>query len=177
MTFPSAHRVVCKSTLVILTLALSIACTTLLAPIAVADAPRSEPAVTEPGLAILRVGTGAESAQPGTWQATNQGVHLRALFAADRVQLLPETTSQADWSANMHFTGFGYASQLLPAAAATLAASGNRIVYTRAGLTEWFENSESGLVHGFTIQAAPPGEPTKEVVVLRFEVTLTGDVV
>lgn len=76
-------------------------------------------------------------------------------------------------------TGYGYAGDIQPVAAAELAADGNRIEYQRTSqsqdLSEWYVNDAHGLEQGFTLAAPPPSDipdPKSEIIL---ELALAGD--
>ena len=53
----------------------------------------------------------------------------------------------------------GYGSSLSALGDAAPRAKANRVVYERAGLSEWYANGPLGLEQGFTIPRAPAGIP------------------
>ncbi len=83
-------------------------------------------------------------------QAENPAQRLRLRFGGDGVQI----RSGAD-EVSLSLAGIGYGGSLRPAGAATPAANENRVLYQRAGVTEWFANGPLGLEQGFTLARAP----------------------
>ena len=107
---------------------------------------------------ITRQDTCVIDGMPGGLHAANRANNLRAYFRKDGVQLVERETSDPEWDLRIRLEAWGHDGAMQPAPEVQPAAAEhtNRVTYTRPGIEEWFENTESGLEHGFTITSAPP---------------------
>jgi hypothetical protein len=88
----------------------------------------------------------------------------RGVSAANPKQRLSASFTSAGVSVNsgamrlgLSVRGVGFGSSLTSPATAMPRARGNRIMYSRPGLSEWYANGPLGLEQGFTVGAAPSG--------------------
>ncbi len=104
----------------------------------------------------------------GGFRLRNPGQGLVALLGARGV----EVRSGRAWL-GLRLSGYGYGGELRALAAASPRAQGNRVVYGRGGLREWYANGPLGLEQGFTLAAAPIGRRTGA---LEIALALSGNV-
>ena len=71
----------------------------------------------------------------------------------------------------MRLVRWGWNGDITQVRAVDPIADGNRVVYRRGGLTEWFVNDRQGLEQGFTISAPPEND---EATTLRLELSVSG---
>ena len=94
------------------------------------------------------------------WRADNPAQGFRGRFDGKGLTITRGTdadTGSAAWEWSLALRGWGRPGALETMAAGSLAAEGSRVELLReARLTEWFDNRQEGLEHGFTI-AEPPG--------------------
>jgi len=91
----------------------------------------------------------------GALLARNPAQHLSARFASSGVHV-----QSGDLTVGMRLRAVG--GHAVGAAATPTRAGGEtstRVLYARAGVTEWYLNGPRGLEQGFTIQHAPAGKP------------------
>ena len=88
----------------------------------------------------------------GALTASNPIQHLHTTFTTGGVSV-----DAGAAQVGLRVRAFGYGSTLAPVAAATPRATGDRVLYSRAGLGEWYANGPLGLEQGFTIEHAPNG--------------------
>ncbi|MEA2199891.1 MAG: hypothetical protein QOI89_487 [Solirubrobacteraceae bacterium] len=103
----------------------------------------------------------------GRFRAVNPGQHLTSTFARSGVSV---TAAAARLRLSTRAVGYGSALMALGSVAPRL--QRGRIVYRRAGLTEWYANGPLGLEQGFTVGRAPAdrvGGP------LTLSIALTGN--
>ncbi len=67
------------------------------------------------------------------------------------------TVSSGTSHVGLALTGLGAGTTLSSLSRVAPAASGNRVTYTRDGLSEWYVNGPAGLEQGFTVARAPAG--------------------
>jgi len=68
------------------------------------------------------------------------------------------------WHVGLTLVAFGAEGKARPAASAARLAEGRRVEYRREGLVEWYENTDEGLEHGFTIPRSPDGGDSIEII-------------
>lgn len=107
--------------------------------------------------------------QPGGMRMTNPANRLAADFTFTGVDL---KTASARWG--IALAGYGYGEKLHIVRKAAPKADGNRLEYSREGLTEWYVNGPFGLEQGFTIPQRP-GKSEGEPLTLAF--AIGGDLV
>lgn len=102
------------------------------------------------------------------YQAVNpaQGLRVRFDRAGVRVQ-----SGQA--RLGLRLSAVGYGASLTSIAPVVPRAHGNRVMYARGGLSEWYANGPLGLEQGFTLTRAPTGDTGKP---LTLSLALSGDV-
>jgi hypothetical protein len=103
----------------------------------------------------------------GGYQAVNPAQHLRARFdrAGVRVQ-------SGGAGLGLRLAAVGYGASLATLGSVAPRARGNRVVYARAGLSEWYTNGPLGLEQGFTLARAPVGDAGRP---LTLSLALSGD--
>lgn len=104
------------------------------------------------------------------YHAPNRAHDLRAYFTADGIQVQPRR--QASWRWGMTLTQIGDGTVMRPVAPANISAVGNRVVYERGDLVEWYVNDNRGIEQGFIVQARPQGAAAD---VLVLDLALSGD--
>ncbi len=107
------------------------------------------------------------------WQASNRRHGFRAFFDEDAVRIGPRRAgAPSSWETTFRLAAWGTpdAMRRLPAVGPEPRAEGQRIEYPREGVTEWWDNREAGLEHGFTLDA-PPRPGAEEV---RLEIAVGG---
>jgi len=97
-------------------------------------------------------------APDATLSAPNRAQNVRLVFTEAGVLVEPRRQSRADWRWQWRSAAWGRSDAMAELAAVSPVAEVRRVEYSRAGITEWYENGESGLEQGFTIQVAPSGE-------------------
>jgi hypothetical protein len=118
---------------------------------------------------------------PAAFQAPNRAHNLRTYFASQGPIVIPrvwpEGAAAAPWRWGASLAAWGRGETLTPAPAAVLHAEGNRIEYRRGEMVEWYRNDEQGLEQGFTLPAAPGGDPApaRREQPARLELRLGGD--
>jgi len=110
---------------------------------------------TSPAYRLGPAGSGFAGANP------TQGMHLD--FARSGVLL-----SSGGTRVGVAVRGVGYGSHAQRASAATLSASGNRVVLARRGISEWYVNGPLGVEQGFTLARPPAGR-----VAARLTISMT----
>ncbi len=99
-----------------------------------------------------------------TYQAPNRANGFRAQVSAGGLRLVPLREGEV-WAWGLQLAGYGYEGRVRPVTATpTLAGDRHRVTLRHTPtLTEWYDNQETGLEHGFTLaeppreQQAPPG--------------------
>jgi phage gpG-like protein len=86
----------------------------------------------------------------GEYQAVNPAQHLRARFGGGGVRV-----QSGALRLGMRLDALGYGGSLTAVASVAPRARGNRVVYPRAGLSEWYTNGPLGIEQGFTILRRP----------------------
>ncbi len=124
------------------------------------------------GAVSAALGSGSDayrvSSSGDGYQAVNPAQRLRARFDRAGVSVL---SGGARLELRLDAVGYGAAlSALAPVAPR---ARGNRVVYARQGLSEWYANGPLGLEQGFTLARAPAGGAGGPLVL---SVALSGDV-
>ncbi len=115
-------------------------------------------AMHEARYAVWRVdGTPARGvvAAEETLTAGNPSQRYATAFADDGARV---DASGGAWSVGLKLVAFGAESGTRPVGRPTRSARGRRVEYARDGIVEWYENTDKGLEHGFTIPAAPEGD-------------------
>jgi RHS repeat-associated protein len=107
------------------------------------------------------------SASGGGFRAASPGQHMRMRF--DRSGVLV-SSGKVRLGLSLHAVGYGVSLTALGAVAPRVRA--NRVVYGRAGVSEWYSNGPLGLEQGFTIPRAPSGNPAGP---LTLSMALSGD--
>lgn len=102
-------------------------------------------------------------------QAPNRQHGLRIYFEADGIRVVDRKASEAPLIVALRLARFGRPGALASAADGVLFHEGPRVELRRPGLVEWFENSDAGLEHGFTIDAPPPGSGHELLLELSVE--------
>ena len=100
----------------------------------------------------------------GAFEMKNPANHLRAYVSASELRVLPMTDEQRTWHFGLKLASWGHDSNISAVAAGEVKVAGNRVEIKRdsalntqhSALTEWYENSASGLEQGFEIAAADP---------------------
>jgi FG-GAP repeat len=95
-----------------------------------------------------RIATGGEGLQ-----ANNPAQHIGATFTAGGLVL----RSDSVWT-GLRLAAVGYGAALAPIAPVAPSARGNRVRYTRAGVSEWYANGPLGIEQGFTVARRPAGD-------------------
>jgi hypothetical protein len=108
-----------------------------------------------------RVARGADAAR-GTISTLSAPQRLRASFARRGVLV---SARGASFSLSLQSLTRGSGVRALRPA--TPVADGNRVVYTRSGLSEWYANGPLGLEQGFTLAAPPAGSGSEVGIVMR----------
>jgi FG-GAP repeat len=108
------------------------------------------------------------SAAHGGLRAVNPGQELRAGF--DRQGVLVQSGATR---LRLHLGAIGYGASLAAIAPVMPRAEGNRVVYTRRGLSEWYSNGPLGLEQGFTLARTPVGDASGP---LTLSLALSGNV-
>jgi hypothetical protein len=110
---------------------------------------------------------------PGLAKAKNPLSGLDVAFT-ERGVALDRNVGAGEWKASMSLARFGREGALEAVAAeAAPQVDGYTINYDRGrGVTEWYDNADEGLEHGFTVKEKPAGDAST----LRFEVALEGAV-
>jgi hypothetical protein len=101
------------------------------------------------------------------FRAASPAQHLSSSFSSAGVSV----TSGAA-RLELKLRAIGYGSSLAPLGDVAPAASANRVLYRRAGLSEWYANGPLGLEQGFTLARAPAGEGAGP---LTLAMTLSGN--
>jgi hypothetical protein len=86
-------------------------------------------------------------------QANNPAQHLGATFAAGGLALRSGSVRAA-----LRLAAVGYGAVLAPIAPVAPTARGNRVRYTRGGVSEWYTNGPLGIEQGFTVSRRPAGD-------------------
>ena len=111
---------------------------------------------------------------PAAYQAPNRVQNLRIYFTRAGIRVIPRTETTPGWQWGLSLTGYGYAGDVKPVAAADLSASANRIEYRRGALTEWYVNDEHGLGQGFTLRAPPEPKVSDHQSQIVLEIAFSG---
>ena len=90
------------------------------------------------------------SAYAGGFRATNPAQFLSSSFSSSGVSVSSGATRVA-----LSLRGVGYGSSLTAVSDVAPSVHGNRVLYARAGLSEWYVNGPLGLEQGFTVPAPP----------------------
>ncbi len=125
------------------------------------------------------------SGLPGAYQAPNRAHDLRTYFTPDGIRIVRRTEVEPSWEWGLTLTGYGYAADIQPVAAAELVAADNRIEYHRSNPTaspgenqaivEWYVNDEQGLEQGFTLASAPESRIPNPGSQIALDLTLSGN--
>jgi hypothetical protein len=94
------------------------------------------------------------SAHEGGFRATSPGQHLSTSFAPAGVSVHSGSTRLG-----LSLRAVGYGASLRSLGEVAPSVKANRVLYARAGLSEWYANGPLGLEQGFTIPRAPSGHP------------------
>jgi Tol biopolymer transport system component len=89
----------------------------------------------------------------GGFRMENARHGLRARFIAAGAEVSSDTGRLT-----LSLSAYGYGEALHPVAAAEPQAEGNRIVYRRGPISEWYVNGPLGLEQGFTLESSPAGK-------------------
>lgn len=128
---------------------------------------------------INRIENLSSTEQVGDYQAFNRSQNIVSKFDNRGVHLRPNTKDESVWHLTLSLVGFGHSGAVQPlnfTRDSPAHVAGNRIEFTRDGLTEWYENTEKGLEHGITI-FTPPVRSKGEASSLVIEMQLTGSLV
>jgi hypothetical protein len=106
----------------------------------------------------------------GVEQASNPAQRLTARFARSGVQLY---SGRARVGLRLAQIGYGTSLRQVPDVAPT--ADGNRALYTRAGISEWYLNGPLGIEQGFTLARAPRAPSRGARGPLTLSLALSGD--
>ncbi len=93
----------------------------------------------------------------GVLQAPNREHGLRTFFDPDGIRVVSRTDPRSDWELGWTTTRWGRTDLMRPAEAVSPVADDRRVVYARAGIVEWYENTPRGVEQGFTLHRSPPG--------------------
>ena len=107
------------------------------------------------------------SASRGGFAAASPAQRLRMHFDRSGVSLSSGATH-----VGLSLRAVGYGSSLSALGPVAPRARANRVVYERAGLSEWYANGPVGLEQGFTLAKAPSGQPAGP---LTLSVALSGN--
>ena len=99
----------------------------------------------------------------GAYEMKNPANHLRAYVSASELRVLPMIDeAQRSWQLGLKLASCGHGDNLSAAGAGEVKVAGNRVEIRRSAIgnpqsaiVEWYENSASGIEHGFTIDARP----------------------
>jgi FG-GAP repeat/Periplasmic copper-binding protein (NosD) len=107
-------------------------------------------------------------------RAVNVAQRLRASFSSDGV-----TISSGEMRFGLSLSAAGFGTTLRRVGAVVPRAQGNRVVYARSGVEEWWANGPLGLEQGFAVRSHPAGAsgPLRLSVALsgRVDASLSGD--
>jgi len=106
-------------------------------------------------------------AVPGGFQLRNPEQHLRARFGRAGVGV-----RDGALEAGLSLRAVGFGGSLAAVGESAPSAAGNRVLYARGGLSEWYVNGPLGLEQGFTLARAPTG---REAGPLTLAIALTGN--
>ena len=107
------------------------------------------------------------SAGEGGFRASNPAQQLSSSFTSSAVSVSTGATF-----VGLSLRGVGYGSALRAVGAVPPRAQGNRVVYTHAGLSEWYVNGPLGLEQGFALAHAPARHSAGP---LTLSITLSGN--
>jgi hypothetical protein len=108
------------------------------------------------------------SASGGGFRAVSQVQRLRVRFGRARVLLSSGTVRLG-----LSLRAVGYGASMSALGDVTPSSKANRVIYARAGLSEWYVNGPLGLEQGFTLPRAPTGDRTGP---LTLSMALSGNV-
>ncbi len=106
-------------------------------------------------------------ADRGGFTATSAPQHLRTSFTSSGVSV-----SAGAAHIGLGLRAVGYGSALGAVGAVAPRARANRVLYPRAGVSEWYANGPLGLEQGFTVAHAPAGTPAGP---LTLSIALSGN--
>jgi hypothetical protein len=95
------------------------------------------------------------SASPSAWYARNRINAFRTYFTEQGIHVISRVAGNADWELFLSLIGYGRGVEARSVPAARLSPSGNRILYARDEITEWYLNDKRGLEQGFELTAPP----------------------
>jgi hypothetical protein len=93
-------------------------------------------------------------ASEGGLRAVNPAQHLGMRFDRSGVRV-----GSGGKGVGLDLRAVGYGSSLRPVGGASPRMRADRVLYSRAGLSEWYVNGPLGLEQGFTVARAPAGPP------------------
>src|SRR5262245_16839874 len=91
-------------------------------------------------------------------QAPNRAHDLRTWFDARGIHVHDRTAAGSPELLALALSSVGRGEQLAAVAPGEVSHDGARVEIRRPGLTEWYENSETGLEQGFTLAERRPGD-------------------
>ncbi len=112
--------------------------------------------------------------------APNRAQNLRLAFTADGFSVAPRRQGADDWRWRWRSEAWGRPGALVALPPVAPRAELRRVQYDRVGMTEWYENGETGLEQGFTLSRRPAGAGPLQIVGrvdsdLRLEAGPAGD--
>ena len=108
------------------------------------------------------------------YRARNPVQRLSIRFNAKGINVKPQK-NQGTWQWGMGLKAFGYGEDLRQVPAPVMRSEGNRIIYERGSLSEWYVNDARGLEQGFTISAPPQGKNGDSLEPLVLAMAFSGD--
>ena len=109
--------------------------------------------------------------------AANPGQRLRAWFSNDGVELASGMATPAGdepWCLKVRLVATGRDGAMMPVSQGSTTGEGARVemIYHDPAVSQWFENRQDGIEHGFTLTQAPAGGAGEVVVLLGIEGSL-----
>ena len=120
--------------------------------------------------AVERDRYAAQTNPEGAFAAVNPAQEYRTRFTAEGITVQPRGT---DFALGLRLERWGYGEALEAVSPAEPAADGQRVIYVRGGLEEWYVNRPTGLEQGFTLAAAPR-RAADAAGLLRLEMSVLG---
>jgi hypothetical protein len=114
-----------------------------------------------------RIGGASGGGASGGMLGANPGQHLKFGFARSGVSVSSGTAE-----VGLSLRALGYGASLKALTAATPISRGNRVLYTRPGVSEWYANGPLGLEQGFAIARAPS---MSQAAPLTLSIALSGN--
>src|SRR5262249_9740392 len=110
-------------------------------------------------------------------QAPNRAHDLRTYFDARGIRVHDRTAPGSPELLALTLSGVGRGRTLASVAAGQISHAGARVEIRRAGVVEWYDNSDAGLEQGFTLQRRPKGSGplVLELALAKAHASLLGD--